>query len=63
VNTKYNVEEALRLAKCKIEKIKTTDARIIKISGETDMGLHATTESRKKISNYQLRYMNMLLKK
>jgi adenosylcobinamide kinase/adenosylcobinamide-phosphate guanylyltransferase len=48
VDTKYNVEEALRLAKCKMEKIKTTDARIIKISGETDMGLHATTESRKK---------------
>jgi hypothetical protein len=29
-------------------KIKTTDARIIKISSETDMGLHATIESKKK---------------
>jgi adenosylcobinamide kinase/adenosylcobinamide-phosphate guanylyltransferase len=53
VDTAYNVEESLRLAKHQIEKISTIDANIIIISNEIGMGLHATTESGRKFTELQ----------
>jgi adenosylcobinamide kinase/adenosylcobinamide-phosphate guanylyltransferase len=53
VDTAYNAEESLRLAKHQIEKISTIDANIIVISNEIGMGLHATTESGRKFTELQ----------
>jgi adenosylcobinamide kinase/adenosylcobinamide-phosphate guanylyltransferase len=53
VDTKYDVEESLRLAKQEIEKLVEIDANIIIISNEIGMGLHATTESGRKFTELQ----------
>lgn len=53
VDTKYDVEESLRLAKQEIEKLVEIDANIIIISNEIGMGLHATTETGRKFTELQ----------
>ena len=53
VDTKYNTQEALRLAKEEIEKLKKIKATIIIISNEIGMGLHADTESGRKFTELQ----------
>ena len=53
VDTKYDVEESLKLAKEEIEKLVEIDANIIIISNEIGMGLHATTESGRKFTELQ----------
>ena len=53
VDTKYDTEKALELAKQEIEKLMKIDANIIIISNEIGMGLHATTESGRKFTELQ----------
>lgn len=53
VDTKYDVQESLRLAKEEIEKLKSSNATIIIISNEIGMGLHADTESGRKFTELQ----------
>ena len=53
VDTKYDVEESLKLAKQEVEKLVEIDANIIIISNEIGMGLHATTESGRKFTELQ----------
>ncbi len=53
VDTKYNTQEALRLAKEEIEKLRKIKATIIIISNEIGMGLHADTESGRKFTELQ----------
>lgn len=53
VDTKYDIEESLKLAKQEIEKLVEIDANIIIISNEIGMGLHATTESGRKFTELQ----------
>ena len=53
VDTKYDTEKALELAKQEIEKLIKIDANIIIISNEIGMGLHATTESGRKFTELQ----------
>jgi len=53
VDTKYNIEKSLALAKPEIEKLSTINANIIIISNEIGMGLHATTESGRKFTELQ----------
>ena len=53
VDTKYDIEESLKLAKQEIEKLVEIDATIIIISNEIGMGLHATTESGRKFTELQ----------
>lgn len=53
VDTKYDVTEALRLAKEEIDALKNINATIIIISNEIGMGLHATTESGRKFTELQ----------
>ncbi|SDS00946.1 adenosylcobinamide kinase /adenosylcobinamide-phosphate guanylyltransferase [Polaribacter sp. KT25b] len=53
VDTKYDIQESLKLAKQEIEKLVEIDANIIIISNEIGMGLHATTESGRKFTELQ----------
>ena len=53
VDTKYDTQEALRLAKEEIEKLTKINATIIIISNEIGMGLHADTESGRKFTELQ----------
>jgi len=53
VDTKYNTQECLKLAKHEIEKLAEIDANIIIISNEIGMGLHATTKSGRKFTELQ----------
>ena len=53
VDTKYDIEEALALAKSEIDKLKGIDAHIIIISNEIGMGLHANSESGRKFTQLQ----------
>ena len=62
VDTKYDVEESLKLAKQEIEKLVKVDATIIIISNEIGMGLHATTESGRKFTELQ-GWMNQFIAK
>ncbi|WP_166384900.1 bifunctional adenosylcobinamide kinase/adenosylcobinamide-phosphate guanylyltransferase [Polaribacter sp. 11A2H] len=62
VDTKYDVEESLKLAKQEIEKLVEIDATIIIISNEIGMGLHATTESGRKFTELQ-GWMNQFIAK
>ncbi|WP_218598930.1 bifunctional adenosylcobinamide kinase/adenosylcobinamide-phosphate guanylyltransferase [Polaribacter sp. NJDZ03] len=62
VDTKYDVEESLKLAKKEIEKLVEIDATIIIISNEIGMGLHATTESGRKFTELQ-GWMNQFIAK
>ena len=49
-DTKYDVDESLKLIKEEIKKIFEIDANIIIISNEIGMGLHATTEAGRKFT-------------
>jgi len=53
VDTKYNIEESLTLAKAEIDKLTKLEATIIIISNEIGMGLHADTESGRKFTELQ----------
>jgi adenosylcobinamide kinase/adenosylcobinamide-phosphate guanylyltransferase len=53
VDTKYDVEKAMRCAKDEIDKLYQINANIIIISNEIGMGLHATTESGRKFTELQ----------
>lgn len=53
VDTEYNIETSLVLAKEEIDKLSTINANIIIISNEIGMGLHATTESGRKFTELQ----------
>ncbi|MCL7763868.1 bifunctional adenosylcobinamide kinase/adenosylcobinamide-phosphate guanylyltransferase [Polaribacter sp. Z014] len=53
VDTNYDTQECLKLAKQEIEKLTEIDANIIIISNEIGMGLHATTESGRKFTELQ----------
>ncbi|WP_299157559.1 bifunctional adenosylcobinamide kinase/adenosylcobinamide-phosphate guanylyltransferase [uncultured Tenacibaculum sp.] len=53
VDTKYDVEKALKLAKDEIKALSQINAKIIIISNEIGMGLHATTESGRKFTELQ----------
>lgn len=53
VDTKYDIDEALALAKSEIDKLKRIDAHIIIISNEIGMGLHANSESGRKFTQLQ----------
>ena len=53
VDTKYDIEASLTLAKTEIDKLSTINANIIIISNEIGMGLHATTESGRKFTELQ----------
>ena len=53
VDTEYDVEKALKLAKDEIKILSQINATIIIISNEIGMGLHATTESGRKFTELQ----------
>ena len=53
VDTEYNIEKALKLAKDEIKILSQINATIIIISNEIGMGLHATTESGRKFTELQ----------
>lgn len=53
VDTKYDVQESLSLAKSQIEKLKKLDATIIIISNEIGMGIHSEHESGRKFTELQ----------
>lgn len=53
MDTEYNIETSLTLAKAEFDKLKTIDANIIIISNEIGMGLHGTTESGRKFTELQ----------
>ncbi|MGG8496867.1 bifunctional adenosylcobinamide kinase/adenosylcobinamide-phosphate guanylyltransferase [Tenacibaculum sp. TC6] len=53
VDTKYDIDEALALAKSEIDKLTRIDAHIIIISNEIGMGLHANSESGRKFTQLQ----------
>ena len=53
VDTKYDIEKALEIAKEEINKLVEIDANIIIISNEIGMGLHANSESGRKFSQLQ----------
>lgn len=53
VDTKYDIEKSLALAKAEIEKLVKVDATIIIISNEIGMGVHATNESARKFTELQ----------
>ncbi|HEX3385365.1 MAG TPA: bifunctional adenosylcobinamide kinase/adenosylcobinamide-phosphate guanylyltransferase [Mucilaginibacter sp.] len=52
-DTKYNVEETLRLIKTEFDKLAEIDATWIIISNEIGMGMHADTEIGRKFSDLQ----------
>lgn len=53
VDTKYNVQDSLLLAKEEIEKLKQLNATIIIISNEIGMGVHSDTEIGRKFTELQ----------
>lgn len=53
VDTKYDTQESLRLAKKEFDLLKNINATIIIISNEIGMGLHADTESGRKFTELQ----------
>jgi len=53
IDTKYDTQEALRLAKQEIDKLKEINATLIIISNEIGMGLHADTASGRKFTELQ----------
>ncbi|KAB1159611.1 bifunctional adenosylcobinamide kinase/adenosylcobinamide-phosphate guanylyltransferase [Tenacibaculum aiptasiae] len=53
VDTKYDIEKALKLAKKEIDALEEIDAKIIIISNEIGMGLHANSESGRKFTELQ----------
>ncbi|WP_299002375.1 bifunctional adenosylcobinamide kinase/adenosylcobinamide-phosphate guanylyltransferase [uncultured Tenacibaculum sp.] len=53
VDTKYDIEKALEIAKEEINKLVGIDANIIIISNEIGMGLHANSESGRKFTQLQ----------
>ena len=53
VDTKYDIEKALEIAKEEINKLVEIDANIIIISNEIGMGLHANSESGRKFTQLQ----------
>jgi len=53
VDTKYDTQESLRLAKEEFDRLKNINATIIIISNEIGMGLHADTESGRKFTELQ----------
>ncbi|WP_420553178.1 bifunctional adenosylcobinamide kinase/adenosylcobinamide-phosphate guanylyltransferase [Tenacibaculum aiptasiae] len=53
VDTKYDIEQALKLAKKEIDALAKIDAKIIIISNEIGMGLHANSESGRKFTELQ----------
>lgn len=53
VDTKYDIEEALRQIKTEIDILCQQKATIIIISNELGMGLHADTESGRKFTDLQ----------
>ncbi|QTD37846.1 bifunctional adenosylcobinamide kinase/adenosylcobinamide-phosphate guanylyltransferase [Polaribacter batillariae] len=52
-DTKYNVEDSLKLAKEEIDKLCKIEANIIIISNEIGMGVHASTEIGRKFTELQ----------
>ncbi|QTE23211.1 bifunctional adenosylcobinamide kinase/adenosylcobinamide-phosphate guanylyltransferase [Polaribacter cellanae] len=52
-DTKYNVEESLKLAKEEVDKLHKIKANIIIISNEIGMGVHASTEIGRKFTELQ----------
>ncbi len=53
VDTKYDVQKALKLATEEIEKLKSTKATLIIISNEIGMGIHSEHESGRKFTELQ----------
>ncbi|REH48867.1 adenosylcobinamide kinase /adenosylcobinamide-phosphate guanylyltransferase [Tenacibaculum gallaicum] len=53
VDTKYDIEKALEIAKEELNKLVEIDANIIIISNEIGMGLHANSESGRKFTQLQ----------
>ncbi|WP_139959482.1 bifunctional adenosylcobinamide kinase/adenosylcobinamide-phosphate guanylyltransferase [Flavicella sediminum] len=53
VDTKYDVQESLRLAKAEIEELRKIEATIIIISNEIGMGIHSEHESGRKFTELQ----------
>jgi len=53
VDTKYDIEKTLEIAKEEINKLVEIDANIIIISNEIGMGLHANSESGRKFTQLQ----------
>ncbi|CAM1362905.1 Adenosylcobinamide kinase /adenosylcobinamide-phosphate guanylyltransferase [Tenacibaculum sediminilitoris] len=53
VDTKYDIEKALEIAKEEINKLVKINANIIIISNEIGMGLHANSESGRKFTQLQ----------
>lgn len=53
VDTKYDVQESLLLAKKEIEALKTIEATIIIISNEIGMGIHSDNEIGRKFTELQ----------
>ncbi|WP_440066840.1 bifunctional adenosylcobinamide kinase/adenosylcobinamide-phosphate guanylyltransferase [Tenacibaculum discolor] len=53
IDTKYDIEKALEIAKEEINKLVEIDANIIIISNEIGMGLHANSESGRKFTQLQ----------
>ena len=53
MDTKYDKQKSLHLAKEEFDKLKEIDATIIIISNEIGMGLHADTESGRKFTELQ----------
>lgn len=53
VDTKYDIEKVLKIAKEEINKLVEIDANIIIISNEIGMGLHANSESGRKFTQLQ----------
>nr|MBC7613209.1 bifunctional adenosylcobinamide kinase/adenosylcobinamide-phosphate guanylyltransferase [Pseudopedobacter sp.] len=53
VDTKYDIEEALKKIKDEVDQLAQQDATFIIISNELGMGLHADTESGRKFTDLQ----------
>ncbi len=53
VDTKYDVQKSLELAKTEIEKLTKIEATIIIISNEIGMGIHSEHESGRKFTELQ----------
>ncbi|MEO5911652.1 MAG: bifunctional adenosylcobinamide kinase/adenosylcobinamide-phosphate guanylyltransferase [Pelobium sp.] len=53
VDTKYDIEEALKQIKAEVDQLAKQEATFIVISNELGMGLHADTESGRKFTDLQ----------
>jgi adenosylcobinamide kinase/adenosylcobinamide-phosphate guanylyltransferase len=53
VDTKYDVEESVKLAKIEIDKLAAKKAEIFIVSNEIGMGVHASTETARKFTELQ----------